>query len=166
MTRSVRASLARKVPAWRNMASTRVVLPWSTWAMMAIFRMGVLTGEEFLFFRVAERHCVEMDSLAVTCWLEISGRTTEQCLPYSLTAWVLRGFGLWDRWACVGIHKRTIVGLRPSFSAHVRFGERGAPVHSVRFLDRGLGWRVKSLTPWYPTSREKRARCGAPEVLG
>jgi hypothetical protein len=28
---------------------------------MAIFLMGVLTGAEFLFFRVAERHCVEMD---------------------------------------------------------------------------------------------------------
>jgi hypothetical protein len=49
------------VPAWRNIASTRVVLPWSTWAMMAMFRMGVLTGAEFLFFRFAERHCVEMD---------------------------------------------------------------------------------------------------------
>jgi hypothetical protein len=36
------------------MASTSVVLPWSTWAMMAIFLMGVLTGAEFLFFRFAE----------------------------------------------------------------------------------------------------------------
>ena len=39
MTRSATASLARKVPAWRSMASTRVVLPWSTWAMMAMLRI-------------------------------------------------------------------------------------------------------------------------------
>jgi hypothetical protein len=30
--------LERKVPAWANIASTRVVLPWSTWAMMAMLR--------------------------------------------------------------------------------------------------------------------------------
>jgi hypothetical protein len=27
---------------------------------------------------------------------------------------------------------KAIVGLRPSFSAHVRFGERGAPVDCLR----------------------------------
>src|SRR5271155_5629214 len=40
MTRSVNASFARKVPDWRSMASTRVVLPWSTWAMMAMLKIG------------------------------------------------------------------------------------------------------------------------------
>ena len=40
MTRSATASFERKVPDWRSMASTRVVLPWSTWAMMAILRMA------------------------------------------------------------------------------------------------------------------------------
>src|SRR6185437_14086945 len=30
------------MPLWRSMASTRVVLPWSTWAMIAILRMGGL----------------------------------------------------------------------------------------------------------------------------
>jgi len=39
MTRSTTASLARKMPDWRSMVSTRVVLPWSTWAMMAILRI-------------------------------------------------------------------------------------------------------------------------------
>jgi len=29
------------VPDWRSMASTRVVLPWSTWAMMAMLKMGL-----------------------------------------------------------------------------------------------------------------------------
>jgi len=33
------------------MASTRVVLPWSTWAMMAILRIVWVTGE-MSFFRV------------------------------------------------------------------------------------------------------------------
>src|SRR5476651_2578178 len=40
MTRSTTASLERKVPDWRSIASTSVVLPWSTWAMMAMLRMG------------------------------------------------------------------------------------------------------------------------------
>ena len=39
MTRSTSSSLARNMPAWRSMKSTRVVLPWSTWATMATFRI-------------------------------------------------------------------------------------------------------------------------------
>ncbi len=42
MTRSATRSLARKVPLCFSMASTSVVLPWSTWAMMAMLRMAVL----------------------------------------------------------------------------------------------------------------------------
>ena len=42
ITRSTCASLARKVPLWFSMASTSVVLPWSTWAMMAMLRILVL----------------------------------------------------------------------------------------------------------------------------
>ena len=38
MTRSATDSFARKAPDCHNMASTRVVLPWSTWAMMATLR--------------------------------------------------------------------------------------------------------------------------------
>src|SRR5579884_414495 len=49
ITRSATASLARKVPDWRSIASTSVVLPWSTWAMMAILRMLVLMDTDFLF---------------------------------------------------------------------------------------------------------------------
>ena len=40
MTRSVSSWLARKAPVWRSSASTSVVLPWSTWATMATFRMS------------------------------------------------------------------------------------------------------------------------------
>src|SRR3984893_16354685 len=39
ITRSATVSLSRKVPLWRSMASTSVVLPWSTWAMMAMLRI-------------------------------------------------------------------------------------------------------------------------------
>ena len=42
MTRSTTCSLARKVPLCCSMASTSVVLPWSTWAMIAILRMPEL----------------------------------------------------------------------------------------------------------------------------
>src|SRR5437762_7915305 len=39
MIRSGTDSFARKRPDCQSMASTRVVLPWSTWAMIAMFRM-------------------------------------------------------------------------------------------------------------------------------
>jgi hypothetical protein len=35
---------------------------------------------------------------------------------------------------------KAIVGLRPSFSSHVRFGERGAPVDSLRVLLAGIAY--------------------------
>src|SRR5688572_6217605 len=44
MTRSVSSWLARKTPLWRSMASTRVVLPWSTCAMIATLRSAVVSG--------------------------------------------------------------------------------------------------------------------------
>ena len=40
MTRSSTCWWAAKVPDWRSSLSTRVVLPWSTWAMMAMLRMA------------------------------------------------------------------------------------------------------------------------------
>src|SRR5205814_9034441 len=43
MTRSTTCSCAAKVPAWRSIASTRVVLPWSTWEMIAMFRSSGTT---------------------------------------------------------------------------------------------------------------------------
>src|SRR5260370_16425085 len=39
MTRSATVSLAGKVALWGSMESTSVVLPWSTWAMMAMLRI-------------------------------------------------------------------------------------------------------------------------------
>src|SRR5215212_10054885 len=44
MTRSVSASCSAKTPAWRSIASTRVVFPWSTWAMIATLRMSERWG--------------------------------------------------------------------------------------------------------------------------
>ena len=41
MTRSGATSCSVKTPDWRSMASTSVVLPWSTWAMIATLRMSV-----------------------------------------------------------------------------------------------------------------------------
>ena len=40
-TRSTTASLARNTPDWRSIASTSVVLPWSTWATMAMLRRSL-----------------------------------------------------------------------------------------------------------------------------
>ena len=39
ITRSVTFSFSRKVPLWRSNWSTSVVLPWSTWAMIAMLRI-------------------------------------------------------------------------------------------------------------------------------
>src|SRR3954452_13950423 len=49
ITRSTTRSLDRKIPLWWSMASTRVVLPWSTWATIATFRSSGLatTGRDF-----------------------------------------------------------------------------------------------------------------------
>ena len=58
-TRSATASLARKVPACFSIASTSVVLPWSTWAMMAMLRMVVLMGADFLFFADSGKYVTE-----------------------------------------------------------------------------------------------------------
>ena len=40
-TRSTTAWFARKAPVWRSIASTSVVLPWSTWATMARLRRSL-----------------------------------------------------------------------------------------------------------------------------
>ena len=55
ITRSATCSFARKVPDWRSMASTSVVFPWSTWAMMAILRIVWLTSTVFLLSGSATR---------------------------------------------------------------------------------------------------------------
>src|SRR3954447_9519045 len=45
MTRSVSAAPSRNAPDWRSMASTSVVLPWSTWAMIATLRRSSREAE-------------------------------------------------------------------------------------------------------------------------
>jgi hypothetical protein len=51
MTRLLTSWLARKAPDCHSMASTRVVLPWSTWATMATLRRSERKGmrEDFLY---------------------------------------------------------------------------------------------------------------------
>ncbi len=39
-TRSATSSFTLNAPVCQSMASTKVVLPWSTWATMATFRMS------------------------------------------------------------------------------------------------------------------------------
>ena len=55
MTRSATCSLARKMPLCQSMASTSVVLPWSTWAMMATLRMSGRCGMSFTVPRMEWR---------------------------------------------------------------------------------------------------------------
>src|SRR5512134_3337696 len=44
ITRSTTAAWALKMPLCRSIASTRVVFPWSTWAMIATLRMSAVVG--------------------------------------------------------------------------------------------------------------------------
>ena len=48
ITVSTTFSCSAKVPDCRNSWSTMVVLPWSTWAMMAMFRICLLLMLDFL----------------------------------------------------------------------------------------------------------------------
>ena len=47
ITRSAIFSFSRKVPLWRSSWSTSVVLPWSTWAMMAMLRICLVMMGQF-----------------------------------------------------------------------------------------------------------------------
>ena len=50
-TRSATSWLARKAPDCHSMASTSVVLPWSTWATIATLRMSERVGIEIAMVR-------------------------------------------------------------------------------------------------------------------
>ena len=64
ITRSATRSLARNVPLWCSSASTSVVLPWSTWAMMATLRQqrvgdagrGLRGGRHLSSIRASKGH--------------------------------------------------------------------------------------------------------------
>src|SRR5690606_37087598 len=53
MTRSSTTWLSRKAPAWRSILSTRVVLPWSTCAMMAMLR---------IMYRIVRVSCTALEN--------------------------------------------------------------------------------------------------------
>ena len=51
ITRFSTSWLARNAPDCQSIASTRVVFPWSTWAMMATLRRSARTGMQGPFGR-------------------------------------------------------------------------------------------------------------------
>jgi hypothetical protein len=60
---------------------------------------------------------------------------------FSIWDWLLippTEFAAWDDERLLVGSVKAIVGLRPSFSAHVRLGERGAPVLFPKEEIRGL----------------------------
>src|SRR3954467_7354594 len=61
--RSATRSFDLKVPLWCSRASTRVVLPWSTWAMMATLRRRELAGDIPPVYR--PRHSAFLNRLLV-----------------------------------------------------------------------------------------------------
>src|SRR6266446_5953841 len=89
MTRSTWASLARKVPLWLSMASTRVVLPWSTWAMMAMLRM--LEVKELVFLKEGYFHFTTSGD-AETAAADLAGADFEKGKSFP-TRRVLSGIG-------------------------------------------------------------------------
>src|SRR5215471_508022 len=81
MTRSTTCSLARNVPLCLSMASTSVVFPWSTWAMMAILRMD--EG------KVGPMENVRSQGFYTTllCIRELVGRGSERAFLSMVDAW-------------------------------------------------------------------------------
>ena len=73
MIRSTTASFARNTPVWRSIASTSVVLPWSTCATMATLRRSGRVAVAVAVVAVggmAERASWVMGrrSVAYACW--------------------------------------------------------------------------------------------------
>ena len=66
ITRSTWCSLERKVPLCCSMASTSVVLPWSTWAMMAMLRMPELKKDPSRNMVLLPLYYEEMKRLRMT----------------------------------------------------------------------------------------------------
>src|SRR5262249_53052201 len=77
ITRSAMCWCAANVPAWCSSLSTRVVFPWSTWAMIAIFRRGRLMTkrkfEKFQYFSIGLLLC--------TMALEAAGQARTSAVP-------------------------------------------------------------------------------------
>src|ERR1017187_8595809 len=92
ITRSMRCSLARNVPLWRSMASTSVVLPWSTWAMIAILRMLEVKLSTVLFFSLTTLLCMEDFLESVRHFLSSSESAVEGSDSNSAEMNVERGF--------------------------------------------------------------------------
>src|SRR5665648_393048 len=72
MARSSTCACAPKAPDCQSMASTRVVLPWSTWATIATLRRSERTGMRGLISRRgvgarAETSCAQTDSTRSPC---------------------------------------------------------------------------------------------------
>ena len=56
MTRSFTSWFARKAPDCQSMASTSVVFPWSTWAMIATFRRSLRTADWVTVLILVEKY--------------------------------------------------------------------------------------------------------------
>ena len=87
ITRSATRSFARNVPLWCSSASTSVVLPWSTWAMMATLRRSALaTGE-----RLRQcRHPIEYTGAPGS-----AHRQTDGARPAAAPAFLAKPLSLW-----------------------------------------------------------------------
>src|SRR5882724_9195251 len=77
ITRSTTASLARKAPLCRSMASTRVVLPWSTCAMVAILRMLVFKIGLFWSLPLKGVRNTTLSGNAFCCWRAVGNAITQ-----------------------------------------------------------------------------------------
>src|SRR5215510_503976 len=157
ITRSATCSLARKIPLWCSMASTRVVLPWSTWAMIAILRMSsrrFVTDDviHLLLGSVAALSSCGFSPREVN--LQVNGPT--QDLPLALLAALSGGRHLLARYRYLG-HVDPVVdtGCRPR-SREWRIASRR---EILRRGDRHGGARAGSRADIFPRpDLQRRAR--------
>ena len=71
IARSATRSLARKMPLWCSRASTSVVLPWSTWAMMATLRRSALATMVEVFRSRASRQYTKRGRSAESVQIQV-----------------------------------------------------------------------------------------------
>src|SRR5215208_2720475 len=105
ITRSVSCSCAAKTPDWRSIASTRVVFPWSTWAMIATLRMS-------------ERSCTAAKTRRPTSLgpmeLRALGHTGVKVSPLCLGAMMFGAWGETD-------HDKSIAIIHRALDAGINF---------------------------------------------
>ena len=173
MTRSATCWLARKAPLCFSSWSTRVVLPWSTWAMMAMLRNFMIVSFQTLRIGGApltlKRRAVRMWRKSLAGSAECRRRSrgiAAECVHdgYSLREATSSASGVSGPGAEMGNHfargQRRRCGRRPRNRGH-EYSHKG----SRRRKDRRRRSGRRRGRPAKPGSRSSRRRSRSPSLV-